>query len=256
MEKMLLQTSSLLRSISAILVLCFLFSTSGCAPKKKVTGKYKRGTYRPYTVAGKTYYPLPTAYGYEEVGYASWYGPNFHGRRTASGEIYNMYAMTAAHKILPMNTYVRVENLSNHKVVIVRINDRGPFVKNRIIDLSYAAAKKLGIIGPGVAKVKLIALGEIKKIKRNKTIVFKSTPDFFHEDFYVQVAAFMDAQNAYKLKDKLEKEFNGVNIHKATINGLTFFKVQVDAPNDYHKAKYFEAMLENRGFLDAFLVAK
>ncbi len=99
---------------------------------------------------------------YEETGWASWYGEPHHGQRTSSGEVYNMYAMTAAHQRLPFGTIIKVRCLKNRKTVNVRINDRGPFVKGRILDLSYAAAKKLGMIGPGTAKVKIevISWGE------------------------------------------------------------------------------------------------
>ena len=120
----------------------------------KVAGKVAVKTVE---ITGKTTWeiltaPLPES---ETKGIASWYGPGFHGQRTASGEVYNMYKYTAAHKTLPLGTYVRVINLENGKTVIVRINDRGPFKKGRIIDLSYAAAKKIGMIASGTARVKL-----------------------------------------------------------------------------------------------------
>lgn len=111
-----------------------------------------------YTVRGHTYHVLKSAKGYVAVGIASWYGPDFQGRLTTSGEPYDMYQMTAAHKTLPIPSYVEVTNLANGKKVVVRVNDRGPFVKNRLIDLSYMAALKLGIVGPGTAKVRVRAL--------------------------------------------------------------------------------------------------
>jgi len=111
-----------------------------------------------YTVFGKRYVPLSSAEGFKQEGIASWYGKDFHGKKTANGERYNMYAMTAAHKILPMNTTVRVTNLSNGKAVYVRINDRGPFVDNRIIDLSYTAASRIGIIQMGTGRVRIEAI--------------------------------------------------------------------------------------------------
>ncbi len=112
----------------------------------------------PYTVYGKTYYPLADASGYHERGIASWYGRKFNGKRTSSGEPYDMYAMTAAHKTLPLPSYVRVHNLQNGRSVVVRVNDRGPFLSNRLIDLSYAAAAKLGILGTGTGIVEVDAL--------------------------------------------------------------------------------------------------
>ena len=122
--------------------------------------------------------------GWKQSGIASWYGGKFHGRRTANGEIYDMYAMTAAHKILPFDTLVEVENLDNGTTVRVRINDRGPFVRGRIIDLTYTAAKQIDMIGPGTAKVRLRVLGEADVETRR---------------FVIQVGAFSDPQTAQEL---------------------------------------------------------
>ena len=119
----------------------------------------QRATMRPYTINGKTYYPTTVSVGDTASGIASWYGPDFHGKKTSNGETYNMNAMTAAHKTLPMNTMVRVTNLSSGAQTTVRINDRGPFVAGRIIDLSKAAATSIGMIGTGTARVKLEVVG-------------------------------------------------------------------------------------------------
>ncbi len=116
------------------------------------------GNQSPYTVLGRTYRVLPTAKGYRERGMASWYGEKFHGRHTSMREPYDMYAMTAAHKTLPLPTYARVTNLDNGRSVVLRINDRGPFVDGRIIDLSYAAAARLGILGTGTGRVEVEAI--------------------------------------------------------------------------------------------------
>lgn len=233
-----------------------VFVLASCGPKPvPPTGKVPTGTYKPYRVGGKTYYPLPSSLGFEETGYASWYGPNFHGRRTASGERYNMYSLTAAHKILPMNTYVRVKNLQNGRTIVVRINDRGPFVRNRIIDLSYSAAKKLGIIGPGTAKVKLTALGEAV-VAKNGGLNFSHRPDFKHGNFYIQVGAFQNSSNAFRLKSNLSERFSCVRITRGYSSGTLFYKVQIDAPNSYDKAKAFERAIEEMGFPSAFLVAR
>lgn len=115
----------------------------------------RAGNKNPYTVFGKTYHLLPVGSGYRAEGMASWYGTKFHGRKTANGEIYDMYAMTAAHKTLPIPSYVRVTHLGNNRSVVVRVNDRGPFHGDRIIDLSYAAAKKLGYQQLGTAQVRV-----------------------------------------------------------------------------------------------------
>ncbi|QKE28502.1 septal ring lytic transglycosylase [Arcobacter acticola] len=116
-------------------------------------------TMRPYSVFGITYYPFVAKIGDDFDGIASWYGPDFHSKKTSNGEIYDMYDMTAAHKTLPMNTVVKVENLENGKTIIVRINDRGPFVKGRIIDLSNKAAHEIDMVRRGTAKVKVSVLG-------------------------------------------------------------------------------------------------
>lgn len=115
----------------------------------------KAGNKSPYTVLGKTYHLIKNTDNFTQQGYASWYGKKFHGRKTSNGEIYNMYGMTAAHKTLPIPTFVRVTNLKNNKQVIVRVNDRGPFHNDRIIDLTYTAARKLGFDGQGTTKVRI-----------------------------------------------------------------------------------------------------
>ncbi len=114
-----------------------------------------------YSVRGKSYHVMKKASHYEEKGVASWYGKAFHKKRTSSGERYNMYKMTAAHKTLPLSTYVLVTNLKNGRQVVVKVNDRGPFVYNRLIDLSYAAAKKLGMVGRGTAQVTVKAVKHV-----------------------------------------------------------------------------------------------
>jgi rare lipoprotein A len=116
---------------------------------------YATANFRPYTVLGKYYTPMLSARGFEEYGQASWYGQKFHGHLTSNGEIYDMFSMTAAHKTLPLPSFVKVTNLDNQKVTIVRVNDRGPFHPGRVIDLSYAAAKKLDVLSTGVANVKV-----------------------------------------------------------------------------------------------------
>ncbi len=121
-----------------------------------------------YEVFGKHYYTLPHSDGYSAEGTASWYGRKFHGQRTSSGEKFDMYGMTAAHRSLPLPTYAKIENLHNGKEVIVKINDRGPFVKNRLIDLSYAAAKKLGIHSSGTGKVRITAIDPVAWHKQQK----------------------------------------------------------------------------------------
>jgi rare lipoprotein A len=150
-----------------------------------------------YDVLGQRYFVLPTASGYLERGVASWYGPTFHGGNTSSGEQYDMYGMTAAHKTLPLPTYARVTNLRNGKSIVVRINDRGPFVANRLIDLSYTAAAKLDMLREGTTLVEVRALtpGVPDDLARSAV----SPPPAL----YVQAGAFADVQNAQRALDKL-----------------------------------------------------
>ncbi len=142
---------------SALCMLCFFLVSCASQPKSTV-----RGT-NPYTVRGEKYYPLQTAYGYDEEGIASWYGPGFHGKKTANGETFNQNAMTAAHTLLPLGTTVRVTNLENSKTITVRINDRGPFVHDRLIDLSRRAAERLDMREQGTARVRVVSVGEYEK---------------------------------------------------------------------------------------------
>ena len=133
-----------------------LGNVADAVPRAEV--KTRLGNPESYRVAGKEYRVLETSEGYRQEGIASWYGSQFQGRRTSSGEIYDMYRMTAAHKTLPLPTYVRVTNLENGRSVVVRVNDRGPFVDGRIIDMSFVAAIRLGMLGPGTARVEVVAL--------------------------------------------------------------------------------------------------
>ena len=163
-----------------------------------------KATMRPYNVGGRIYYPTVVRVGSTYRGIASWYGDNFHGNNTSNGEYYNMFSYTAAHKTLPMNTMVKVTNLKNNKSVIVRINDRGPFVANRIIDLSYAAAKKLNMIGTGTAPVKITVLGFNAKITPKGAIKKAPVTKVTLNSFAVQIGAFRNIKGAYIYKEKFD----------------------------------------------------
>jgi rare lipoprotein A len=146
----------------SILVLCCLLLASACASKKTLvtTPESRQKAYqKPYTVLGQRYEPLQSHAGFVQTGIASWYGADFHGKKTSNGETYDMHAMTAAHKTLPLGVYVKVRNRDNGREAVVRVNDRGPFVKGRVIDLSYSAAKVLGVDVAGTAPVRIEALG-------------------------------------------------------------------------------------------------
>ncbi|BAT72127.1 rare lipoprotein A [Thermosulfidibacter takaii ABI70S6] len=161
---------------------------------------------------------VPT--GWKQRGLASWYGPKFHGRKTASGERFNMYSLTAAHKTLPLGTYVKVKNLKNGRAVVVKINDRGPFVRGRIIDLSYAAAKKLGMIKDGVVPVEITVIGKPQEVVDRYSLY-----NFGY--YYVQIGSFKDWFNAIRLAQKVKTTGFPVEIRPVDIEGERFYRVLV-----------------------------
>jgi rare lipoprotein A len=164
----------------------------------KYEPRSKQGNPPFYTVLGKRYAVLDTAEGFVERGVASWYGPTFHGEKTSIGESYDMYGMTAAHRTLPLPAYARVTNLSNGKSVVVRINDRGPFAKNRIIDLSYTAAAKLGMLKDGTAFV------EVRALTPASDDSLQRSDEAPPQTLYVQAGAFSDEANAKRLVQRLQ----------------------------------------------------
>lgn len=205
------------RSLSLVLILI-----AGCATQPDTSspeplvqppdtgGIPGRGNRSPYIVFGKTYEVMPSSLGYLEIGLASWYGRKFHGRATSSGEKFNMHAVSAAHKALPLPTFVRVTNLDNGQKVIVRVNDRGPFHDDRIIDLSYEAAVKLGFADKGVAPVVVEALDEL-----NYPDLVKGPVE--HESFYLQVGAYSRLEGAEIMRANIERvieftEFQDVDV--------------------------------------------
>lgn len=191
-------------------------------PKKETKSKY--GNPASYEVFGKRYYVMDSSAGFRQKGIASWYGTKFHGQRASSGETYNMYAMTAAHKTLPLPTYVEVTNLDNGRKAVVKVNDRGPFHDGRIIDLSYAAATKLGVVATGTAPVEISVIGE--KSKPAAGVDDKYVDE--NGKLYVQIAAFSTEENALKLIDDLrEKKFHSVRIHVDNNNGKLWYRVRI-----------------------------
>ena len=187
-----------------------------------------QATMRPYTVLGKEYYPTVVRVGDTLTGRASWYGPDFHGKLTSSGEVYDMYAMTAAHKTLPMNTVVRVTNLETNAQSIVRINDRGPFVESRIIDLSYSAAKEVGIIKHGSAEVRLEVLGfEPGDMRTIDMVRISQGPkESVLTSFFVQIGSFERFEGALITRQKYSN-FKGYSaiIKDTEYNNKRLFRV-------------------------------
>jgi len=196
-------------------------------PRDEAKSKY--GNPDSYEVFGKRYYVMDSSEGFKQKGDASWYGTKFHGQRASSGETYDMYAMTAAHKTLPLPTYVEVKNLDNGRKAIVKVNDRGPFHGGRIIDLSYAAATKLGVVTTGTAPVEIRVVNN-SKINQRKEPVVGIDEEYIDENgkFYVQIAAFSTEENALKLiTDLRKKKFHSVRIHVDNNKGKLVYRVRI-----------------------------
>jgi rare lipoprotein A len=256
------------KSIFFILIIIGIFGCAGSKEQIRVSSYKKPAIVLPktmdgripksYSVNGVAYYPLLSGEGFVQKGMASWYGKDFHGKKTSNGEIYNMYDKTAAHKTLPFGTYVRVENLSNLKEVIVRINDRGPFVTGRIIDLSYGAGRQIGLVGPGVAKVRLVALSrKIGRIKSgNDYVPLVEAAEFRKGKFTIQVGAFENKENALRLVDRLRVIFRYVTITTyVSPQEKTLFRVRVSLSNNLTGANKMVDKLKYLGFSKTFIVA-
>ena len=251
---------------------------------------YKVGN--PYKINGKWYYPA-IDYDYDEVGMASWYGPGFHGKKTANGEIFNQNIISAAHRTLPLPSIVKVTNLDNGKVLsFVRVNDRGPFARNRIIDLSKEAAKQLGFVNKGVAKVRVeiledesrkfvnelvksnknakaavvqevekkdLSVNSNKSFKSNKEIMKSNVDDELDENFVlknndiaIQVGAFSDHRNAKSLIEKLS-EFKAY-IKREFIDNKYIYRVRIGPLGDLSEANQLKDRLFDLGYTSSHLV--
>ena len=216
-----------------------------------------------YDVFGKRYYVLASSAGYVERGVASWYGPGFHAERTSTGEPYDMYGMTAAHKTLPLPAYVRVTNLQNGRSVVVRVNDRGPFVGNRIIDLSYTAAAKLDMLRNGTAMVEvrvveppMAATPTMAPTTGSVTAPAVSAPTLppSAPALFVQAGAFADTHNAERLAAKLRGNgFGEVRVNGAEVTGRRLYRVRIGPVPDVAEFDRIVAALEHAGVDNAHL---
>ena len=246
----------------------------------RVEPRSRYGNPDSYVVYGKRYYTLASGRDYRETGGASWYGTKFHGRRTSSGEPYDMYAMTAAHKSLPLPSYVEVTNLANGRKVIVRVNDRGPFHDGRIIDMSYAAAVKLGMLGKGTAHVEVRTIEPGAPAAKPATVQAAATPvpvqasaqpakvsatatqsarpvpvqasaapaRTINAPVFLQVGAFSSLVNAERLRTDIADQAVGtVRIVEADTDKGTFFKVQVGPLADHGEADRVAQVLKPLG---------
>ncbi len=232
------------------LLVALLLLLQACTSAPPPTPK---GHPKPYRVLGTWYQPIPNAKDFTQRGIASWYGKKFHGRKTSNGEVYNMYAMTAAHKTLPLGTWVRVRRPDSGKQIEVRVNDRGPFVRGRIIDLSYTGAKELDMVGPGTAKVEIVALGERRQTASGDAFV---PMDYFNGVFTFQVGAFSSRDNADRLRAKLDRTFTNAHVTPYDRGDAVFYRVRVGRCNDLETAEKYEQRLADSGYPDAFIVAE
>jgi len=244
-------------------------------PRAEPRSRYGNGPY--YKVYGRTYEVLGTSYGYQERGVASWYGKKFHGRMTSSQEPYDMYAMTAAHKTLPLPTYVRVRNLRNNQSVIVRVNDRGPFVDNRLIDLSYAAAQKLDLVRDGTGLVEVTAVSFDAPPPEERAAAARasappSTPSSTAPSstpqaepagtpaaasIFVQVGAFGDVANARRRYQMLRDGGIGpLKVHEENNPGRRLYRVRIGPIADVAEYDHIVARLHRLGINESHLVTE
>ncbi len=220
-------------------------------------GEVKVGA--PYRVNGRWYRPVAQAAGYDETGIASWYGRKFHGRKTANGERFDMYAMTAAHKTLPLPTMVRVTNLENGRSVIVRVNDRGPFVKNRLIDLSWAAARALGFDRKGTARVRVQTL-DVPPDRRpaahaaatpgRPPAADAAAPAARMGRIYIQLGAFASRGNALRLARRVA----GAQVQPRRLDGAVLYRVRLGPFSRIGAIEQELNRLSAQGFGDAVVV--
>lgn len=193
-----------------------------------------------YQVLGETYFVLANNNGFKQQGIASWYGTKFHQKKTATGETYDMYKMTAAHKTLPIPSYVQVTNLDNQRSVIVKVNDRGPFHPHRVIDLSYAAAVKLGLdkVGTGFVDIVAVQPGDVKVI--SKSITAKKV--------YYQIGAFAVMENAFLLQEKaVSVQLVNNRIVSSETLGIALFKLQIGPISSVAEADEISLKLKEIG---------
>ncbi|MEO1327000.1 MAG: septal ring lytic transglycosylase RlpA family protein [Pseudomonadota bacterium] len=271
------------RSARQGLATALLFILSGCVafperdgppqqggeiarPAQGVPGPEPRSRYgNPefYEVAGQRYFVMDSAKGYRERGVASWYGSKFHGKRTSSGEPYDMYALSAAHKSLPLPTWVRVTHLGNGRSLVIRVNDRGPFVDDRIIDLSFAAARELDMVAAGTALVEIEVLdftsnqqaGKIAQAPAQHSA--QGTPQK-QRPLFLQTGAFSEAINANRQRERLES----AGIERVTVNpgtsgdgSATLYRVQIGPIADVAQFDRIQQQLRQMGIDSARLVS-
>jgi len=220
---------------------------------------YAPANLRPYQVRGINYTPMSTGKGYSATGIASWYGQKFHGHLTSNGEIYDMYAMTAAHKTLPLPSFARITNLANGNQIVVRVNDSGPFHPERLVDLSYAAALKLGMLSTGVAKVKLDVIHVDEKGQMTvgngpaiaPATIVSSEQDVRNKKLFIQVVALQDKNKIEQLGTGLTALYQ-VPFHSPYENGI--YRLQLGPLSDENVAGTLLKELQAKGYRSAYKI--
>lgn len=228
-------------------------SVDNPVPRNEPRSRY--GNPESYEVFGRTYHVMDSSAGYKERGTASWYGTKFHGRRTSSGEPYDMHAMTAAHKTLPLPTYVRVTHLENGRSIIVRVNDRGPFVDDRIIDLSYTAAHKLEMTDSGTAPVEVQALTTNHDDSAPAPQRFRTAAEESSGRLYVQFGAFGSRDNARNLREALRSEgVRNVTVRRASTPSGRLYRVRAGPVSNPDEAERLGRISEQLGLPGAQVI--
>jgi rare lipoprotein A len=185
---------------------------------------------------------------------ASWYGADFHGKSTSNGEVYDMHAMTAAHKTLPLGVWLRVTNRDNGRSCTVRVNDRGPFVKSRILDLSFAAAKDLGVVGPGTAPVRIEALG-YRETDARGNVAWRQPKSYTVDSYAVQIGSFAIRDNADRLAAQMRTRLGAAAVQEGWVGGQRFYRVRVGDYRTIEAAETARAGFEQGGYANSFVVA-
>ncbi|HEY7746457.1 MAG TPA: septal ring lytic transglycosylase RlpA family protein [Desulfuromonadales bacterium] len=248
--------------IFLILILFMLAACSRPAYRSRVIDtpetKGLKGWEKPYEVNGERYEPMRQSEAervrFVEEGIASWYGRDFHGKYTSNGEIYDMYGMTAAHKTLPLGVSVKVINQANGREAVVRVNDRGPFIRGRIIDLSYSAANALGVVGPGTAPVRIEALGYQEKDSTG-LVAYRQPKSYTVDSYSVQVGAFTLQDNARRLSAQLQSRYGYAGIQEGWVGGKLFYRVRAGRYPNMEAAEAAKLSFEANGYPNSFVVA-
>jgi rare lipoprotein A len=241
-----------------VALLALLFSACAARHRSHEQTSPQKAGQKPYTIDGKRYEPLASHEGFVQEGIASSYGRDFHGRKTSSGEPFDMNAMTAAHKTLPLGVFVKVRHKRTGKEITVRINDRGPFVRERIIDLSEGAAQKLDMIQEGLAPVKVTALGykiETKTKSEEEPPQYRSPGSYDTGRFALQITALKHRTNAYRYADELRKKYGSADVQEAIVSGDTFYRVRLGHYSSLLSAQSAQETFERKGFPGNFVVA-